>query len=98
MTTLIAISTPIEGQEEAQGRYLQGVKPLLIGAGGRPVKRLRVTSAIAGAPGAGSASVTDFDSAEAISALFASDAYQALVADRDKGFSNLQILVSEELT
>jgi uncharacterized protein (DUF1330 family) len=97
MTTLLVTASPAEGQGEAMGRYLQGVQPLLAGAGGTPVKRLRVTETITGTAGAGMALIMDFENAETIQAVFASDAYQALISDRDAGFSDVQILIAESL-
>ena len=96
MATLIATGTPAEGQGEALGRYLQGAQPILMAAGGIPVKRLRVTDTIVGDAGTAMALVMDFDSAAAITDAFASDDYQTLVPDRDKAFSNLEILVAED--
>ena len=98
MATLLVTGTPAEGQDEARGRYLQGTLPLLMGAGGKPVKRLRVTNTLAGSSGAAIALVMDFPSADAIANVFASDEYQALLADRDKAFSALEILVTEEMS
>jgi uncharacterized protein (DUF1330 family) len=97
MTTLLVTGTPAEGQGEALGRYLQGVGPLLAGAGGTPVKRVRVTDTITGTAGTAIALVMDFEDAETIQGVFASDAYQALVADRDAGFSNVEILITEPI-
>ena len=39
----------------------------------------------------------DFEDAETIRGVFASDAYQALIPDRDAGFSNIEILITESL-
>jgi uncharacterized protein (DUF1330 family) len=97
MTTLLVTVTPAEGQGEAVGRYLQGVQPLLAGAGGTPVKRVSVTDTITGTAGTAMALVMDFENAESIHGVFASDAYQAHIPDRDKGFSNVEILITEQL-
>ena len=64
-------------------------------AGGTPVKRLRVTSTLAGTSGAQLALVMDFENAETVSAVFASDDYNALVTDWDTAFSNIEILIAE---
>lgn len=79
------------------GRYLQGVLPILIGAGGSLVKRLRVADTVVGGAGTAMVMVMDFDNAEAITDAFASDAYQELIPDRDKAFSNLEILITEPI-
>ncbi|GAA1221955.1 DUF1330 domain-containing protein [Rhodoglobus aureus] len=97
MTTLLVTVTPAEGQGEAMGRYLHGVQPLPAGAGGTPVKRVRVTDTITGTAGTGIALVMDFENAESIQSVFASDAYQTLIPDRDAGFSNVEILITEPL-
>jgi len=97
MSTLVVTATPAEGQNEAMGRYLQGVGPLLAGAGGTLVKRARVTDTISGTAGTGMVMVMDFEDAESVRGVFASDAYQALIPDRDTGFSSIEILITEAL-
>ncbi len=97
MTTLLVTLTPVEGEGEAMSRYLQGVGPLLAGAGGTPVKRVRVTETITATAGIGLALVMDFENADAIKSVFDGDAYEALIPDRDKAFSNLEIVIAEPL-
>lgn len=67
-----------------------------MGAGGQLVKRLKVESLIHGNP-SGMVLVMDFDAKEAIEGLFASDQYAELVPVRDKGFSEMNILVTHTL-
>ncbi len=69
----------------------------LVGAGGTPVKRVRVTDTITGTAGTAVVLVMDFESTEAIQGVFASDAYKALLPDRETGFSNIEILIAEPL-
>jgi uncharacterized protein (DUF1330 family) len=76
--------------------YLQGVMPLLMGAGGRPVKRLKVDEVIHGKP-SGMVLVMDFDSDEAITGLFDSEDYAALVPVRDQGFVEMNIQLTHEM-
>jgi uncharacterized protein (DUF1330 family) len=97
MATLIVTATPAEGGDAARGRYLQSVLPLLMKAGGTPVKRLRVTNTLTGDPGTGIVLVMDFQSADSISGVVASDEYEKLIADRDEGFSNIEILITEDM-
>jgi uncharacterized protein (DUF1330 family) len=97
MATLIVTGTPADGQGEALGRYLQGAQPLLVGAGGALVKRLRVTDTISGTPGTALVLVMDFDSSETVNNVFNSDEYLALVPDRDKAFATIEILVTEDV-
>jgi len=42
--------------------------------------------------------IMDFENAAAIQDVFASDAYQALIPDRDRAFSSVEILITEELS
>jgi len=97
MATLLVTATPAEGQGEAMGRYLQGVMPLLMGAGGQLVKRVRVSNTISGERGTGMALIMDFDTVDTITDMFAGEAYQTLIADRDLGFSDIEILVAEDI-
>ena len=76
--------------------YLHGVLPLLQGAGGKLVKRLKVDRLVHGNP-SGMALVMDFDSAEAITSMFESDDYAALVPVRDWGFSEMNILLTQQM-
>jgi uncharacterized protein (DUF1330 family) len=70
--------------------------PLLMGAGGRPVKRLKVDEVIHGKP-SGMVLVMDFDSDEAITGLFDSEDYAALVPVRDQGFVEMNIQLTHEM-
>ncbi len=76
--------------------YLQGVLPRLQGAGGKLVRRLKIDKVIHGNP-SGMALVMDFDSADAITGLFASEEYAALVPARDRGFTEMNILVTRDM-
>jgi uncharacterized protein (DUF1330 family) len=95
-TTLIVTATPNPDEMASVQEYLQGVMPLLMGAGGKPVKRLKVDEVIHGKPG-GMVLVMDFDSDEAITGLFESEDYAALVPIRDKGFVEMNIQLTHEM-
>jgi uncharacterized protein (DUF1330 family) len=95
-TTLIVTATPNPDEMASVQEYLQGVMPLLMGAGGKPVKRLKVDEVIHGKP-SGMVLVMDFDSDEAITGLFESDDYAALVPIRDKGFAEMNIQLTHEM-
>ena len=95
-TTLVVTAVPNPKEMAAVQEYLQGVMPLFLGAGGKLVKRLRVEQAIHGRP-AGMVLVMDFDSGEAVSEIFKSDEYQALVPVRDRGFSETNVLLTHEM-
>jgi uncharacterized protein (DUF1330 family) len=94
--TLVVTAVPNPDQMESVQAYLQGIMPLLQGAGGKLVKRLKVGEVINGKP-SGMVLVMDFDSDEAVTELFASDDYADLIPGRDKGFAEMNILLSHEM-
>ena len=95
-TTLVVTAVPNPNEMESVQEYLQGVLPLLMGAGGKLVKRLKVDKPIHGNP-SGMVLVMDFDSANAITTMFESDEYAALVAVRDRGFAEMNIQLTHEM-
>ena len=95
-TTLVVTAVPNPKQMAAVREYLGGVLPLLLGAGGNLVRRLKQHRAIHGRP-AGMVLVMDFDSADAIASMFESDEYKALVPVRDRGFSEMNISLYHEM-
>jgi uncharacterized protein (DUF1330 family) len=94
--TLVVTAVPNPNEMESVQEYVKGVTPLLQAAGGKPVKRLKVEKVIHGNP-SGMVLVMDFDSAAAITAVFESDEYAALVPARDKGFAQANILIAGEM-
>jgi uncharacterized protein (DUF1330 family) len=94
--TLVVTAVPNPNEMESVQQYLHGVLPLLMGAGGTPVKRLKVDEVINGNP-SGMVLVMDFDSADAISGMFASEDYAALVPVRDRGFTEMNILLTRTM-
>jgi uncharacterized protein (DUF1330 family) len=95
-TTLVVTAVPNPNEMASVQEYLQGVLPLLMGAGGKPVKRLKVDKVINGSA-SGMVLVMDFDSADAISGMFQSEGYAALVPVRDRGFAEMNILLTREM-
>ena len=95
-TTLVVTAVPNPNEMESVQEYLQGVLPLLMGAGGKLVKRLKVDKPIHGNP-SGMVLVMDFDSANAITTMFESDEYAALVPVRDRGFAEMNIQLTHEM-
>ena len=95
-TTLIVTATPNPDEMTSVQNYLQGVMPLLMGAGGKLVKRLKVEKVIRGNP-VGMVLVMDFDSADVITAMFESDEYAALIPVRDQGFTEMNILLTQSM-
>ena len=94
--TLVVTAIPNPNEMESVQAYLQGVMPILVGAGGKLVKRLKVGDVIDGKP-SGMVLVMDFDSDEAITAVFESDEYAALVPVRDQGFAEMNILSTHDM-
>ncbi|MBQ0718597.1 MAG: DUF1330 domain-containing protein [Gammaproteobacteria bacterium] len=95
-TTLVVTATPNPNEMESAQNYLQGVLPLLMKAGGQLVKRLKVSKVIHGNPN-GMVLVMDFDSDDVITELFESDEYAALIPMRDQGFTEMNILLTNEM-
>ena len=94
--TLVVTATPDPNEMPSVQAYLQGVMPLLMEAGGKLVKRQKVGGVINGRP-SGMVLVMDFESDEDVTNLFASSAYADLVPVRDKGFTEMNILVTGDL-
>jgi uncharacterized protein (DUF1330 family) len=94
--TLVVTAVPNPSEMASVQSYLKGVLPLLMGAGGKPVKRLKAAEVIHGRP-SGMVLVMDFDSSEAITAMFESQNYRDLIPTRDRGFSEMNILVTREM-
>ena len=95
-TTLVVTAAPNPEEMASMQEYLQGVMPLLTAAGGNLVKRLKVDSVIKGDP-SGMVLVMDFESGDAINAMFESDDYAALVPARDRGFAQMNILLTQQM-
>lgn len=95
-TTLVVTAVPNPNEMESVQKYLQGVMPLLMSAGGSLVKRLKVDQVIHGKPN-GMVLVMDFDSADAIAGMFESKDYATLVPVRDRGFAEMNIQLTREM-
>ncbi len=95
-TTLVVTAVPNPDEMASVQEYLKGVLPLLMGAGGKPVKRLQVDQVIHGKP-SGMVLVMDFDSVDAIAGMFESEDYAALIPVRDKGFAEMNIRLTREM-
>ena len=95
-TTLVVTAVPNPKEMASVDEYLHGVLPLLKGAGGKVVKRLKVDKPIHGKPSA-MVLVMDFDSADAVTTMFESDDYAALVPVRDRGFAEMNIQLTHEM-
>jgi uncharacterized protein (DUF1330 family) len=88
--TLVVTATPNPEEMQSVQEYLGAVMPLLTGAGGSVVKRMKHDHLVNGRP-AGMVLVMDFESSDAAISMFESEEYQALVPVRDRGFSEMNI-------
>jgi uncharacterized protein (DUF1330 family) len=95
-TTLVVTAIPNPNEMDSVQEYLQSVMPLFMGAGGNLVKRLKLDKVLLGNP-SGMVLVMDFDSVEAITALFESDEYAALIPTRERGFKEMNILLANQM-
>jgi uncharacterized protein (DUF1330 family) len=95
-TTLIVTAVPNPQEMEAVQTYLKGVMPLLTGAGGTLVKRLKISRVVHGDP-SGMVLVMDFGSSSAISRMYDSEDYAALIPARDRGFVSMNIRLAQEM-
>ena len=93
--TLVVTASPNPNEMEAVQDYVTKAGPLLAGAGGIPVKRLKITDVFFGDKSFAILLVMDFPSKQAVVDMFNSDAYQALVPSRDKGFFQVNIFFAE---
>jgi len=96
-TTLVVTATPNPDEPEAQKEYLTGALPLLMGAGGSIVKRLKITDGVGDGMPFALVLVMAFDSKEKVLAMFASEAYQALIPMRDRGFSSIALALGSDM-
>ena len=94
--TLVVTAVPNANEMVSVQEYLHGVLPLMTGAGGSLVRRLKTSKVVDGRP-SGMVLVMDFESADAVSAMFESDEYLALVPVRDRGFDEMNILITHEM-
>ena len=95
-TTLVVTAIPNPSEMHSVQEYLQAVLPLFMGAGGKLIKRLKLDKVLHGDP-SGMVLVMDFDSTEAVTAMFESDEYAKLMPARDRGFAEMNILLTNEM-
>lgn len=96
-TILVVTSAPDPDQQEAMLEYVRGVMPLLLERGGVVVKRSRIAHIYHGEKPFTFLLIMDFPSQQSLMDLFESDAYQALIPARDRGFKKIDILFAHDL-
>lgn len=93
-TYLFVTATPIMEHHDALDRYVHAVIPMLMGAGGGAPKIIKQDKSVVGHTDTFMTMIVEFegeDSKKAAHAVFESEEYAALVPDRDKAFSKMNI-------
>ncbi len=94
-TTLVISALPNPAEIDSAHEYLHSVLPLLMAAGGVLVKRVKIEQMLYGRP-THMVLMMDFASADTITAVFGSDTHRALLPARERGFTELNIMVGHE--
>lgn len=94
---VLVLSSPDPVGAESRQKYAGGVRPLLAAAGAKPLLSGAIVETPAGSDRAGTVTVLEFPNAALAKAFFEQEAYKALIPYRDKGFSQMEILVIDEL-
>lgn len=93
-TYLFVTATPIMEHHDALERYVEGVIPMLMQAGGAPPKIIKQDKSVVGYTDTFMTMIVEFEGEDAKKAahdVFESEAYAALVPDRDKAFRKMNI-------
>lgn len=90
---LLAFVTINEDQPAALASYLAATGPLLEKAGGKIVQRVAIDEVVVGNVLAKTMIVVEYPTRAAVSAVFDSDAYRAIVPLRDKAFRDYHVLI-----
>ncbi len=93
-TYLFVTATPIMKYHDALERYVKGVIPMLIKAGGSQPKIIKQDKSVAGHTDTFMSMIVEFNGVEArkaAEAVFESDEYKMIIPDRDRAFSKMNI-------
>ncbi len=91
---LFVTATPIMKHHDALERYVGGIIPMLMQAGGLPPKIIKQDQSVVGHQDTFMTMIVEFPdevSSNAAKAIFKSEVYNSLVPDRDKAFSKMNI-------
>lgn len=94
--TLIATAIPNPENMSDMKAYMEQAGPLFAALGASAPKRMKVQEVVAGDPAA-IVLVMDFPDRAAVSAMLASDAYQALIPVRSRGFKAMNIWIAQAM-
>ena len=93
---LMIEATPNPAQKEAMHSYLSQAPIVTSVHGGVPLATYNVENTLDGQEAPAIFAVVSFPNRNAIDALFSDPAYQALVVDRDLGFSHIRYHIVHE--
>lgn len=94
--SIVVLATPSPDGGEARQKYVAALGPLTKAAGFNIVTNLLIQENVVGESGFALTAVAEAESAEAARAFFSSDAYQAIVPFRDKGFSKFFVMIGKD--
>lgn len=100
MTTKITIVvTAVFNQEKmpAAQQYMQRAIPLLINGGGEVICRVKAERAVVGDSKYNACLVMNFPSADAVEAVFDSEAYAEIIPLREAGFKSMDIVIASAM-
>ncbi|NBZ87560.1 DUF1330 domain-containing protein [Stagnihabitans tardus] len=94
--TVLAHLTVAEDQPVALAAYFKVTQPLLEAAGGRIIKRFRLTDPVVGQMPSQTVVIVEYPSRAAVAQVFDSPEYQAIIPIRDIAFPTYRISIVEE--
>lgn len=94
--TVLAHLTVAEDQPVALAAYFKVTQPLLEAAGGKIVKRFRLTDAIVGQRPSETLVIVEYPTREAVAQVFDSPEYCAIIPVRDIAFPTYRISIVED--
>ena len=97
MATLIVTAQPNPDYPTEAQSYVGQALPMLVAAGGKLLKRVKVTKSVVGEQTFALSLIMEFPDAQSIEDLFASDAYAAIASHRDKGFAFMNMVICEDM-
>ena len=97
MATMIVTAQPNPDHAEDAQAYVGQALPMLMAAGGKLLKRVKVAKPVVGDQTFALSLVMEFPDAKSIEDVFASDDYAAIAPHREKGFAFMNIVICEDL-
>ncbi len=91
---LVVTATPVLAHHDSLERYVGSIIPMLMQAGGTPPMIIKQDEVVVGQSGTFMSMIVTFptpEAAQAARAIFDTDGYAALVPDRDRAFSTMNI-------